>query len=162
MTPIHQRRDSINTQLTWNYEKTNNQTRSAQLKSIQYADDVSTCTQSTLKHSKNEEPDNQSNLNDDDDEDTESLKTIVIQPNSVALLDIPNSAPKNNGSGSTSRISRERSPTHQSPSPRQLQKYLSPKERFKNALFACFCAWDCWPPFVTIQVIIFFINFLLI
>jgi hypothetical protein len=81
------------------------------------------------------------------------LKTIVIQPKSGELLAVPNSPQKIKGSGSISRISREKSPMHNTPSPRQLQKHLTPKERFKNVLYACFCAWDCWPPFVTIQVI---------
>lgn len=159
LSAINERRDSSSTQLTWNYDKNNIKdiTSSGQQKSIQYADELSsTITQSTLKLSKNIDFDNESI-----DEDKESLKTVVVQPKS-ALLVVPNSSHKTNGiqnnlSIESSRVgsravSRAASLNHIRTSPAVLKKYLSPKERLKNALCTCFCTWDCWPPFVKFQV----------
>jgi hypothetical protein len=140
LTPIHQRKASTSTQLTWNYDKKNdtcNTTRSAQQgSSIQYADDTSSVfTQKTLTVSKNQV--------EFDDGDDASMKTITAQPKSV--LRIAEAGIRKMSAMEIEGGKLLKSPLH-------APKKLSVKDKIKNLLFTLFCAWDCWPPFVKFQV----------
>ena len=148
LTPLHIRKASTSSQLTWNYDKNKEKSISGpsnRLKSIQYADDISSIfTETTIKLSKNYD----FFTNDNDNDDNESLTTIVVQPKSVRIAE-SNSMKKLNGFDHDGM--KQVSPKSQK-SPVHIENEPTAKEKIKNFLYTIVCAWNCWPPFVKIQV----------
>lgn len=104
-------------------------------------------TQTTIKNSEKLDT---NTLKNDKTED--SVSTVTMQAKSANLSATQESNKNRNHLDIETPRSRALSPS----ASKQYVEIKTPpttKDKIKNCLFTAFCAWDCWRPFVIIQVI---------